>query len=367
MWAAAESRALLGIRGLVAREWSIPKSHTDITGYWHVRDEPATDASETTAQPRGNATSFTPIASPVPWLATRAAIGLGLLDAVAAGPRSRSDLARAVNVSAAKLNPLLDILSDCGVMTQTDDAIAVGSVGEQFLEDEHAREEFEGVNADQILALGGLAQALSSGQSAWARYSGQSLRERVASSSDDYAELVEESEGLVFLMPALAGLRQWARYSRIAVSGPASLVIADGLRTGGVAADVVIVEEREPLAALRNENPPAGVEFAESWEGTDAVLLGYACEHRTDEEIIEHLTQLLDVTTAVYLVEPTDADALNTHARERALMHVGTVGVAPRDASDLSRLAHAAGWSITSTAALGWGVECLELSPGQHN
>ncbi|WCB38540.1 hypothetical protein [Gordonia polyisoprenivorans] len=65
------------------------------------------------------------------------------------------------------------------------------------------------------------------------------------------------------------------------------------------------------------------------------------------------------------LVESTEADALNARAAEMAVVALGAVGAPPRTGADLKRLARAAGWSVASATALGWGVECLELSPTQ--
>lgn len=363
VWASAESRALLPLRRLVTRDWGIPKSHTDITGYWHIRDEPADAAADGESPSAG--VPVMPIGSPVAWMATRAALRLGVIDTLAGGGRSRGEVATATTIPVASLDSLLGVLVPCGVLGVRGDEIVLGPVGERFLDDEHAREEFDGLYAEQVLALGGLADALQAGRPAWAEHKGDTLRTHVAASAENYAELVEEAEGLVFLMPALAALPLWSRCSRIAIGGPAALVVADGLRTGGVRAALTVVEEPAPLAALRSDDPPPGVDFADEWGAPDAAVLAGAVEHRTDDEIIEHLEWVRAATDTLLLVESTEADALNARAAEMAVVALGAVGAPPRTGADLKRLAHAAGWSVASATALGWGVECLELSPTQ--
>ncbi|MGW0036310.1 siderophore-interacting protein [Gordonia sp. NPDC003376] len=363
VWAAAESRALLPIRRHVKREWSIPKSHMAITGYWHVRDEhdAADDAIEVAAGP-----AATPITSPVPWLATRAALELGLLTEVALEPASRNALERRANATAGQLDPLLAILVDCDILRVDGDHYRAGTVGDALLDDEHAQEEYVGLYADQVVALGDLATGLAAGSSGWVSRTGNTLRDTVTASSSEYAELVDEAEGLRFLMPALSRLPVWADRSRIALGGPSALVVADGLRGADIAAELVVVEEPEPLRALRDGWDSGDLGFADTWPADTPILLASALEHRTDAEVLAHLGDLHSVTDTVYVMESTELDGLNARAAEQALVTLGAIGVPPRTLADLTRLVGQAGWSVASTSPLGWGVECLELVPAQR-
>ncbi|MFT4124670.1 MAG: siderophore-interacting protein [Gordonia sp. (in: high G+C Gram-positive bacteria)] len=366
VWAAAESRALLPIRRLIADEWSIPRSHTSITGYWHVRaDEPADAVDEKTdvlaAQHVPHAAAAAPLA-PVTWMAVRAALQLGIVDALGGGPCPAEELAAAVAVPVRHLDPLLDLLVDAGLLHADGATVAIAPSAEPLLVDEHAREEYDGMFADQVLALAGLADALRVGESAWQRGAGATVRECVAASAEQYAELVEEAESIVYLMPALAKLPIWEKPATIAVGGPAALVVADGLRTGGVDAELTVVEEREPLLALRDANPPSGVVLAERWPAVDVAVLAGACEHRTDAEVLALFGAVATATSLVVLVEPIAVDALSGRAAENALVQLGAVGVPPRTDADLSRLAEAAGLSVAEISPLGWGVAALTLA-----
>ncbi|NDK89875.1 siderophore-interacting protein [Gordonia desulfuricans] len=364
VWAAAESRALLPVRRHAKREWAIPKSHMAITGYWHVREE--SDADAATAEEAAGPVA-TPITSPVPWLATRAALKLGLLTEVALEPAPRAALERRANVTAGQLDPLLAILVDCDILRVDADHYRAGAVGDALLDDEHAQEEFVGLYADQVVALGDLADGLGAGGTGWATRTGNTLRDTVTASSSEYAELVDEAEGLRFLMPALSRLPFWADRSRIALGGPSALVVADGLRIAEIAAELVVVEDPEPLRALREGWDSDDLAFADSWPADTPILLASALEHRTDAEVLAHLDDLRTVTDTVYLMESTELDGLNARAAEQALVTLGAIGVPPRNLADLGRLVAQAGWSVASTSPLGWGVECLELVPAERN
>src|SRR5699024_6547096 len=96
VWAGAESRALLPLRRELKHTRGLTKDRTNVTGYWHA-------AARTSARAA--------IPSPVPWLATRAAVQLGLLEAVAARPgRGLAEIAVELDVPSGPLELLLPVL-----------------------------------------------------------------------------------------------------------------------------------------------------------------------------------------------------------------------------------------------------------------
>lgn len=362
VWAAAESLSLLPLRRKADRDWRIGKSHRAITGYWYGRDTSGAGY----AGPSGGTDvdgASTAIGSPVGWMAIRAAVRMGMIDALADGPQEPVGLAGRVNVTGSVMHPLIAVLVDCGVLYDDGERIGLAAVGERLLDDEHAREEYDSLYADQVIALAGLADAIGTGRSAWLDRSGSTLRDHVSASAQNYAELVDEADGLAYLMPALARLPLWGGRSEISVGGPAAGVVVDGLLGGGVDASLRIVEVWPALDALRDENPPPGVEFADTWKPTQIAVLATALEHRTDSEVIEHLRELAGITDTMLLIESTRADGLNVRATEMALVHLGAVGVPPRTSADIERLARLGGWTVVSATPIGWGVACFELTP----
>jgi NADPH-dependent ferric siderophore reductase len=348
VWAAAESRSLLPLRRHVAAEWRVPKSHTSITGYWH-REE------------GGEATALAGLAAPVAWFAVRAALRLGLVESLAAGPVPLPALAGQLGIDAPPLATLLDALAAAGVVTAGAGPVALGPAGAELLADEHARERFTGVHADRVLALAELAEALELDESAWSRVHGRSMRQTVEGDRHRYEELVEDAEGLAYLVTGLPRLPVWGRGARVAVTGPGAPVLADLLREH-VDAKVSIVESAVPLEVLREGSDAH--DCREDWGRGDVAVAALALGHRTDAEAVALLGEMRRAAPSAVLVEALRADALSPGAADEALLHLGALGSTPRSPADIAVLAAEAGWSIADRRPLGWGVDCFVLAPG---
>lgn len=170
-WAAAESRALLPVRRYLQRERKLPKDRVNITGYWH-REEAAAPEAQGTADAAAQGPAEIP--SPLPWLVARAALQLGVVDAVADAPGlSAEALAARLGVPGPGIGVLLPLLAAYDVVVGADDGagLRLGPVGEELLDD-HEREEYTGHEAELLLALAHLAPALRDGTSPWRLASG---------------------------------------------------------------------------------------------------------------------------------------------------------------------------------------------------
>ncbi|MFI7275172.1 SIP domain-containing protein [Streptomyces sp. NPDC049879] len=346
VWAAAESRSLLPVRRHAARVLGTPKTRQNITGYWHLR-------SGTGAPP-----------APVAWFAVRAALRLGVPDALAPGPLDGDVLARRVGVEPARLAVLLDALVTAGVVAHdASGRVGLGPAGEELAEDDHARERYTGLHADRIAALAELPAALTGTTPAWQAAHGLTLRETAARDTARYAELVEDAEGLAQLVTGLPRHPVWGRARRVGVTGPGALSVADVLH-GHAAADVTVVEAPAALAALRAEaRPDCPHAFAEDWGTYDAVATALALGHRTDDEAATLLRALRTAAPVAVLVERLAPDGLSPAAlSEGALLHLATLGTPPRTPDRFTHLAATAGWTVTGRRKLGWGVGCVELA-----
>lgn len=307
-WAASESRALLPVRRYLTRERTVPRTHVDVTGYWHIEPAPASapaegPAAEAEPQPTG-------VPSPVPWFATRAALQLGLLDELGAGPRDVATLAEVARVTPGAVRTLVGVLAASGVVTLDGDKVALGDAGEALLDDEHEREEYEGLEADAVLALDALAPSLRGGGPAWSRARGRSLRAEVP-----------------------------------------------GERA------TTLVEDAVPLGVLREQAGAVTTHAAaETWPATDVAVSALGTGHRTDDEVVDLLVVMRTAAPRAVLVEDFTPDGLSPHAHEHALLSLATTGSAPRTPDDVARLAERAGWRVERREALGWGVERVELS-----
>ncbi|MBK3590280.1 SIP domain-containing protein, partial [Streptomyces sp. MBT57] len=136
-WAAAESRALLPVRRYLQRERELPKDRLNITGYWH-REEATDPEAEGTADAGAAAQGPAQIPSPLPWLVARAALQLGVVDAVADAPGLLPGaLAARLGVPGPRIDVLLPLLATYGVVVVAADdgaGLRLGPAGEELLD-----------------------------------------------------------------------------------------------------------------------------------------------------------------------------------------------------------------------------------------
>ncbi|MBY4571156.1 hypothetical protein ACN95_14130 [Gordonia sihwensis] len=364
IWGAGESRSLLPIRKYVKRELAVPKRDVDITGYWHLRElVPEQAAADDGAPTAGPAV----VESPVTWFAIRAALRLGLIEAVDAGRIGRAGLARRLGIPDERLAPLVELLIACRVLSADGTALTVGERGDVLLTDDHAREQFDGVRAEQILALTELAECLPAAEPAWRRRTGTSFARFAASDAAVYAELIEDAERLQFLIPALAALSALWTGSPV-FFGPGAVTLAQGLRTAGAigpGAVPTVVAQGAPRAALEEAAGAGEILFTDDWPRAQTAIAACALAHCEDEEAVALLAAPRPAVRRLVIVESTSPDALSPRVAEDAVLSLALVGRAPRDREQLGRLARDAGWRVVDEAALGWGVSALVCEPAE--
>jgi NADPH-dependent ferric siderophore reductase len=357
-WAAAESRALLPVRRYLQRERGLAKDRVNITGYWH-RETQADASAAAGAETHAGAAAEIP--SPLPWLAVRAALQLGIVDAVAdAAGIDVERLAAQVDVPPATIGLLLPVLTAHGVLVvASDGGLRLGPAADELLE-EHEREEFDGHDADLLLALADLAGAVRENTSPWRHASGATLHETVRTDGDRFAHLVEESEQLAFLLDGLVADPLLARAETCLLTGPGTAAVVDALEQSTLHPFLKIAEDDTAAASLRD-----AIEHPERIDWTagpvDLVIAAKALGHRTDDECVELLAQAARWAPAVIVVESSRPDGLGAHAAEDSLLAFAATGSPLRDASAIAALAGAAGWRAVRAIPLGWGTEATVL------
>ncbi|MGW4255998.1 siderophore-interacting protein [Streptomyces californicus] len=360
VWAAAESRALLPVRRYLQRERKLPKDRVNITGYWHREEAAAPRAPDAAEAPGAQAAA--PIPSPLPWLVARAALRLGVVDAVADAPGLSADaLAARVGVAGPGLGVLLPLLASYDVVVDAGDGtgLRLGAAGEELLDD-HEREEYTGHEAELLLALTQLAPALKEGTSPWRLASGTTLHEAVTGDAERYGELVEECEQLVFLLDGLTADPLWEGVGSCLLTGPGSASVAAALDDAGRRPRLLIAEDAGPAEVLRG-HVPAPDRVAWSAGPADVAVAAKALAHRTDEEAVALLARLAEWTSTAVLVEASRPDNLSPHAAEAALHAYTATGSPLRDSAAVAALAERSGWRVERTVALGWGTEATVL------
>ncbi len=337
VWAGAESRALLPVRRSLSRVHGIPKSHQNITGYWHARVADAADADATDAAvaPSGP----TAVASPAAWFAVRAALQLGVFDALEECPTTATELHRRLDLPDSALEPLLAVLTARGLLHPNDQTLRLTARGHEIVTDDHERERFEGFTADALLALRHFAGAARNGGSAWQLDRGVSLAALETADVKVRNELEEQAAGLAYLMPAFVTARPWGNAPSVSVHGPGRSIVTDALSS---------------LA----DPPPVDA------DGVTTQIHARALTHRTDDEARAYLSAL--TAAEVILIEPTRADPLDPHSVENELLQTAITGAAPRSIDRLTHLSSEAGWRVAALHELGWGVTALTLRYPPH-
>ncbi|WNF25714.1 siderophore-interacting protein [Streptomyces sp. C11-1] len=363
-WAAAESRALLPVRRYLQRERKLPKDRLNITGYWH-REEATTTEAEGAADVGAQGAAAGPIPSPLPWLVARAALQLGLVDAVADAPGlSPAALATRLGVPGAGIDVLLPLLASYDVVIGADDetGLRLGAAGEELLDD-HEREEYTGHEAELLLALTHLAPSLRNATSPWRLASGTTLHDTVTRDAERYGELVGECEQLVFLLNGLTADPLWEGVGSCLLTGPGSASMVAALDDAGLRPRLRVVEDGTPAAVLRGHvSAPERIDWTAG--PADVAVAAKALAHRTDEEAAQLLTRLAGWTRTVVLVEASRPDGLSPHAAEAALLAYAATGSPLRDSAAIAALAERSGWEVERTVALGWGTEATVLTRG---
>lgn len=359
-WAAAESRALLPVRRYLQRERKLPKDRLNVTGYWHREEATAPEAAGTAGA--GAEAADGRIPSPLPWLVARAALQLGVVDAVADAPGlTAGALAARVGVPGPGIDVLLPLLATYKVVVGADDGtgLRLGPAGEELLDD-HEREEYTGHEAELLLALTHLAFALRGGASPWLLASGTTLHDTVTHDAERYGELVEECEQLVFLLDGLTADPLWEDVGTCLLTGPGSVSVVAALDDAGRRPKLRVAEDETPTTVLRGRVPaPERIDWTAG--PADVAVAAKALAHRTDQEATLFLTGLADWTRTAVLVEASRPDGLSPHAAEAALHAYAATGSPLRDSAAIATLAKRSGWHVDRTIALGWGAEATVL------
>ncbi|MFT4082119.1 MAG: siderophore-interacting protein [Nocardioides sp.] len=356
LWAAGEARDLLGLRRW-ARDLGLDRSRVNITGYWH----------------RGNrqAERRSAVASPVGWLVVRAAVRLGLLDAVAESPRPVAELAAATGQPAAVLGMLSDLLVGQRILTRTPDGVlGLGPSGEMLLIDEHQLESFDGFDAELVLSLAALDGAVRRRVSPWQLRSGHTLRSASLADPDLYGELMEQSENLGYLLDGLFAASWWTGLRRLTLTGPGALTVWQAVQERRTRAtppapdpgpEITLVEEEPALAVLRASATDEALgwasDLATASAGGDAVVAALVAACRTDAELAGWLRTVEG--PRLVLLESTSPDRLSPRAAETVLRTFAATGSAARSTADLAAAAAACGWTSDEVIDLGWGFQAL--------
>lgn len=349
VWAAGESRTLLPLRRYLGREHGITKDRMCITGYWHADGEEL-------------ASAFPEVPSPVAWFAVRAAFDSGIVDDVAEHPGTGSDeVLERLGLRAGALPALVPTLAHHGILSVDDDGgLSVGPAGEAVLAHEHAREVFDGHEAEVLRALAELPNALAGGRSAWERAYGPTLANRSRADAAHFEERCEEAAILRFFAFALFRDRLWSGIDRVLLMGAGAAELADLAQEGGVEAELLLGGSETEIGVLHSL---AGRAAQDDGAEVDVAVLALALGDCTDDEARGLLGALRARARTVVVVDRARADSLDPSAHEAGVRALAVNGAGLRDADAVAALGRDTGWEIERAVPLGWGIDAMVLRP----
>ncbi|WP_166354432.1 siderophore-interacting protein [Phytoactinopolyspora limicola] len=358
VWAAGESRSLIPLRAWLRHDQGLPASHVHVTGYWHT--EPSGDDSDDHVDAEA-------LLNPLPWLATRAAVALGLLDQAGQRAVPLDTIAAAAAVEPHQLRPLVTYLATIGVLAAHGDDVTIGPVGAELQADDHLRDEFFGAGYEARLldALTQLAPALRGGGSAWQAANTRSLADDVETDPVLYADRVHAAESFSFVAGAVADLPAWADAGEVTVTGPGALVLVRAAAERGVLPKALISAAPVPLTVLSDLGADVPASFVPEATApiVDLVVSTLQTRYRDDAEIGRLLSGLARHADRLLLIDALDQTGPGGPdlAAEHELLALAAVGTGHRDQARIESLALAAGWRLVGHVALGWDYEAFEL------
>ncbi|MGO2524925.1 MAG: siderophore-interacting protein [Brevibacterium aurantiacum] len=359
IWIAGESTSLLPLRRWLKRDRQVPKTHTSITGYWTVQ----------TNEARSRRADLT-VLDPMPWLACRVAIDLGLLDRLEEESVPEAELA----VDTADIAPLIDYLVHLDILavakaSEGPRLLSLGPRGSLLQSDEHARETYfgPGHGGDILPVLSSLAGAIRASTSAWEVAHGVSRANAIAKDPELFDEQMHEAQNLEFVARGVITLDAWRAAQHIVVSGPGAITLARAAAEADDPSAISISARRAPADLIRTH--AAGLCPVGEPAHADLVVSALEAEPRSDAEVGALLAELGELANRCLLVEESTPEvpglagrAGTDYAVREGLLTFAATGAAPRTAESLSQLAEAAGWVVCHIERLGWDYVVLDLS-----
>lgn len=416
VWVAGEAMAIKPLRRWLKQERSVPREHTDISGYWRqrevvsVEDDAATvDVAATGPSAEARLHEMTELA---PALAVRTACALGIFALVDEGTCTVHGLAERTETNPQALARFLRMLAvhdllvihkgvGTGTGTDTDDSseadcVELSEMG-QLLSDPDARMVRSLSRSATIaeLSLAGLERALRHGGPVPVDTENRTWEQIRA----DRPALAEESDEFIgeeawFTAPALPGVVGFTPGETVAFTGPGAGVYADEAirRVDGFRAILTgspeacdralreIAPERreavERVAATAEPNAVGKVETADAMapgrgmpggrtllpETTTLVAIDPfgtmpSNNHSTHVAALLHQADRVVVVSA--LVDETAPDEFDLEEDIRRLCLYG--GELP-SRKRLAQVVADAGGIVTGLKAVGWGLWAIELA-----
>ncbi|MDO5618419.1 siderophore-interacting protein [Kocuria sp.] len=400
VWVAGEATDIKPLRRWFKQDRSVPREHTDISGYWRRRevisvenDAHTLDVAATGPSAEAKLHELTELA---PALAIRTACAMDLFAHVDDGADTVAELAERTGTQPEGLTRLLRLLAVHDLLNLSSTEVEKDSAESSSVEDERLQGgRVELTEMGQLLAdpdsrmvrslnrsatiaelsLAGLYEALTKGGPVAVDHQGRSWAEVCAQDSGVAEEVAEQvAEEAWFTAPALPGVVGLGEQETVTFTGPGAGVYADEAlrRVAGLRAAVagsgpelqrrtaeISPERREQVQALIVESDFQRVVA----EGTTTAVAVDPFGSQPAPQSTALLSALLREAERVIVVSAlVDADAPDEFDAEedvrRLCLHGGLLPTRRR----LAQLAADAGGIVVKSNAVGWGLWAIELA-----
>jgi NADPH-dependent ferric siderophore reductase len=342
-WVAGETMTLRPIRALLRDERGMPRERLDIAAYWRRREHDPTDLLENGMRPD----ALEELGDLLAPYAIRAAVTLGIGEALADGPAGLDRLAAASGADPGALGRLLRYLAVRGIVEGDPAGYALTAQGAALAGEDADAYDLRLPLARLELTAARLLDAVRTGR---AQADVDALR--AADPALDAALQEHAREELAFAAPAFGEEIPFAPGEQVVCCGDGVLELVD--------------------AALRAGEPPAVTLLAGArvgvgaWPEADTVLVSGLLEQRTDADVADILARaraaLRPGGRILVLAEVRDEEDVHEHDAEEDLMLLCLHGTGARTRAEWGSLFSAAGLHVAERP-IGWGRPLFELTP----
>ncbi|MDO4254487.1 MAG: siderophore-interacting protein [Kocuria sp.] len=379
VWVAGEANAIKPLRRWFKQERSVPREHTDISGYWRQRevvslenDMQTVDVAATGPSAEMRLHEMTELA---PALAVRAACAMGIFPLVDDGVNTVADLASRTQTHEEALYRFVRLLICHDLLeVDSDGRLQLTEMG-QLLSDPDSRMVRSLSQAATIaeLSLSGVQEVLRAGNGpvavdahgrTWTQI--RRAEPTLAAQADEYI-----SEEAWFTAPALPGVLGLESEHSVTLTGSGAGVYADeavrrieGLRVVLAGSPEAVQRELREISPERQ----GSVTTSETTSGkitltTDTVISIDPFGTMPREEHVTYLKHLVDHAQRVVVVSAlVDESTLDEFDVEEDIRRLCLYGGELPSKRRLAQIAADAGGIVHKLTAVGWGLWAVELA-----
>lgn len=345
-WVAGEALTLKPIRAHLKYDREVPLDCLEVVGYWRRREVRLDEAGTETIAPDDTHARLHALLETTAPVAVRAAVTLGLLQRLDAGPATADAVAADLSLQPAATTALLRYLATIEVLRTHGEEFALAELGLELVADD---------DLDAELALGGpgaLLELTVPGLVEHVRSGADTGADAALAADPALAQALRDVRGdqATWYAPSVVQHWDWSAYPAVTVTGAGAPEVAASL-----------LDLHPELAVTVSIAAPQRV-------ATPALLAVEGLNQLPDVAAVDALAGLAtlaaDAGADLMLVERVlDVDELHDHDVELDLKLRVAFGSGVRTLTEWQGLFAAAGLAATDDLDLGWDLRLWRLRP----